>query len=161
MCFRSEEYKEFYKEYGITEYTSSSYHPQGNGQEESSNKSLLKIIKRILRENKRAWDSKLPLALWADRVTVKKAIGCAPFDLVYGIQARLPQNNLKEMYNFVQLYEGDIVDDMQMRMNDIMQLEEARRDSSNRNAKIQLQMKHLYDKRATEKKCNIGDLGLM
>ena len=85
MCFRSEEYKDFCKKYGITEYTSSPYHPQGNGQVESSNKSILKIIKRILGENKKSWDSKLPLALWADRVTMKKAIGCAPFDLVYGI----------------------------------------------------------------------------
>ena len=32
MCFRSEEYKEFCREYGITEYTSSPYHPQRNGQ---------------------------------------------------------------------------------------------------------------------------------
>ena len=123
--------------------------------------SLLKIIKRILGENKRAWDSKLPLALWANRVTVKKAIGCAPFDLVYGIQAKLPQNNLKEMYKFVQLYEDDIVDDMQMRMDDIMQLEETRRDSFDRKAKMQLQMKNLYDKKATERKFKIGDMVLM
>ena len=54
MCFRLEEYKEFCKKYGITEYTSSPYHPQGNGQVESSNKSILKIIKRILGENKKA-----------------------------------------------------------------------------------------------------------
>ena len=27
MCFRSEEYKEFCKKYGIIEYTSSPYHP--------------------------------------------------------------------------------------------------------------------------------------
>ena len=90
MWFRSEEYKDFCYKYGITEYTSSPYHPQGNGQEKSSNKSILKIIKRILGENKKAWDSKLPLALWTDKVTMKKAIGCAPVDLVYGIQARLP-----------------------------------------------------------------------
>ena len=47
--------------------------------------SLLKIIKRILSDNKKAWDSKLPLAVWADRVTITKAIGTAPFDIVYGI----------------------------------------------------------------------------
>ena len=92
----SEKYKIFSKKYGIIEYTSSPYHPQGNGQVESNNKIILKIIKKILGENKKAWDSKFPLALWAaDRVTMKKAIGGAPFDLVYGIQARLPQNNLK------------------------------------------------------------------
>lgn len=54
MCFRSQEYKDFCEKYGITRSSSSSYHPQGNGQVESSNKSLLKIIKRILGENKRA-----------------------------------------------------------------------------------------------------------
>ena len=122
MCFISKEYKEFCRKYGIIEYTSSPYHPQGNGQVESSNKSILKIIKRILGEKKKAWDSKFPLALWADRVTMKKEIGCAPFDLVYGIQARLPQNNLKEMYKFVQIYEDNIIDEMQLRMNDILQL---------------------------------------
>lgn len=63
MCFGSKEYNFFCKKYGIIEYTSSPYHPQGNGQEESSNKSIFKIIKRILGENKKAWDSKLPLAL--------------------------------------------------------------------------------------------------
>ena len=40
--------------------------------------------------------------MWADRVTMKKAIGLAPFDIVYGIQARLPQNNLMNLYKFVQ-----------------------------------------------------------
>jgi transposase InsO family protein len=89
MCFRSKEYRNFCDKYGITRSTSSPYHPQGNGQAESSNKSLLKILKRILDENKKAWDSKLPLAIWADRVTIKKEIGCAPFDLVYGIHAKL------------------------------------------------------------------------
>ena len=54
MCFRSEGYKDFCKMYDIIEYTSSPYHPQGNGQVESSNKSILKIIKRILGENKKA-----------------------------------------------------------------------------------------------------------
>jgi hypothetical protein len=43
---------------------------------------------------------------------VKKAIGCVPFDLVYGIHARLPQNNLLEMCKFVQVYDDDINDEM-------------------------------------------------
>uniref|UniRef100_UPI002FCC77E9 hypothetical protein n=1 Tax=Escherichia coli TaxID=562 RepID=UPI002FCC77E9 len=92
---------------------------------------------------------------------MKKAIGCAPFDLVYVIQARLPQNNLNEMYKFVQLYEDDIVDEMKLRMDDILQLEETRRNSFAQNAKIQSQMKHLYDKRTTKRKFEIGDVVLM
>lgn len=45
-------------------------------------------------DNKKAWDSKLHLAVWANRVTLKKVIGVSTFDLVYGIQARMPQNNM-------------------------------------------------------------------
>lgn len=112
MSFRSEEYEDFCNKYGIQIYYSLAYHPQGNGQVESSNKILMKIIKRILEKNKKAWDSKLSLGVWADRVTVKKAIGCAPFDLVYGMLSRLPQNNLMKMYKFVQTYNNDIDNDM-------------------------------------------------
>lgn len=75
MCFRSEEFVGFCNSHGILMSYSSPYHPQGNGQVESSNKSLLNIIKKILEENKRSWDQKLKLALWADRITVKKSIG--------------------------------------------------------------------------------------
>ena len=85
MCFRSEEFIKFYEKYGITKLVSSLYHPQGNGQEESKNKSLLKVIKRTLDDKKKAWDSKFKLAIWDDRVIVKKAIGVSPFDLLYGI----------------------------------------------------------------------------
>lgn len=63
MCFRSEEFIKFCDKYGITRSTSSPYHPQGNGQAESTNKSLLKVIKRTLDDNKKAWDSKLQLAI--------------------------------------------------------------------------------------------------
>ena len=85
MCFRSEEFMKFCDKYGITRSTSSPYHPQGNGQEKSTNKNLLKVIKRTLDDNKKAWDSKLQFSIWSNRVTVKKAIGVAHFDLVYGI----------------------------------------------------------------------------
>ena len=100
MCFKFEDFYEFYEKYAITRSTSLPYHLQGNEQAKSSNKTLLKIIKRILNDNKKAWDSKLPLAVWADRVTMKKVIGVALFDIVYRIQARLPQNNLMNLYNF-------------------------------------------------------------
>lgn len=63
MCFRSKEFSDFYENYGINLSYSSPYHPQGNRQEESRNKNLLKIIRRMLGDNKKAWDSKLVLAV--------------------------------------------------------------------------------------------------
>ena len=65
------------------------------------------------------------------------------------------------MYKFIQLYENDIVDDMQLRMDEILQLEETRRESSILNVKLQSQMKHLYEKRTIERKFEIGDMILM
>ena len=43
---------------------------------------------------------------------MKKEIGFEPFDIVYGIQERLPQNNLMNLYKFFQKYDDDIIDDM-------------------------------------------------
>jgi hypothetical protein len=60
---------------GIQLVHSTSYYPQGNGLAESSNKSLVRIIKKLLEQNQRSWDSKLKFSLWADRVTNKKSIG--------------------------------------------------------------------------------------
>lgn len=50
----------------------------------------MNIIKRILEKNKGSWDSKFKLALWADRMTIKKAMGKSSFELVYGSQAKFP-----------------------------------------------------------------------
>lgn len=49
---------------------------------------------------------------------------------------------------------------MQLRMEDIMQLDETRRDASTNNVKLQAKVKHLFDKRATERKFHPGDLVL-
>ena len=136
MCFKSEEFKKLCDKYGITRSTSSPYHPQGNGQVESTNKSLLKIIKKTLGDNKKAQDSKLQLSIWANKVTVKKAIGVASFDLVYGIQARMPQNNLVGHYNYIQLYDEDITDDMQERLDELVGLTKTRKEASLHNQRL-------------------------
>ena len=65
-------------------------YPQGNGLAESSNKILVRIIKKLLEDNKKAWHAKLKFAVWADRVSTKKSIGTSPFQLVYGTDVIFP-----------------------------------------------------------------------
>lgn len=113
MCFKSEEFIKFCASYVIIMSYSSPYHPQGNDQVESSNKRLLNIIKKIIEQNKRSWDQKLKLALWVDRVTVKKAIGTSQFELVYGVQTRVPVNNLLPVYKFLQAEELEVSEPME------------------------------------------------
>eukprot|EP00253_Pinus_taeda_P021305 PITA_21305 len=45
------------------------YYPQGNGLAESTNKNLIKIIKRIVDQNQKNWHKYLIFALWADHIT--------------------------------------------------------------------------------------------
>jgi len=77
--FKSKNMVEFCNKYNITLGHSTTYYPQGNGLVESSNKSLVNIIKKMLEENKNNWHRKLVNALWADRVSSKKSIGMSPF----------------------------------------------------------------------------------
>ena len=52
--------------------------------EESSNKTLVKGLKKTINENQKYWDSQLKFALWANMITSKKAPGKSPYELVYG-----------------------------------------------------------------------------
>ena len=48
------------------------------------NKFLVRIINKLLEENKRAWHTKLKYALWEDMISTKRVIGMSAFQLVYG-----------------------------------------------------------------------------
>ena len=61
----------FSNERGIKLHYSANYYPQGNGLAESTNKNLVRILKKTVIENQRSWHLALPNALWAYRVTVR------------------------------------------------------------------------------------------
>eukprot|EP00253_Pinus_taeda_P015077 PITA_15077 len=88
--FEAKELMDMTESMGIQVVHSTSYYPQGNGLVESSNKSLVRAIKKLLEDNKKSWDSELKFALCADRVTIKKSIGNSPFKLVYGANVVFP-----------------------------------------------------------------------
>ena len=70
-AFKSKKMIIFCHKYHISLNHSTAYYPQGNGLAESSNKSLVRIIKILLEYNKRAWHKKLKYALWDDRISKK------------------------------------------------------------------------------------------
>ena len=79
--FKSKMMVEFFHKYQIILGHSAAYHPQGNGLAESSNKSLVNIIKKLLEINKKSWHKKLVNALWADRVIRRNPLVCPPLSL--------------------------------------------------------------------------------
>ena len=86
VAFKSKKMISFCHKYHISLNHSTAYYPQGNGLAESSNKSLVRIIKKLLEDNKRAWHTKLKYALWDDRINTKRAIECHHFELRWFFQ---------------------------------------------------------------------------
>jgi transposase InsO family protein len=87
--FMSHQVREFAKSLEIKLLSSLLYYPQANGQAESSNKTLIRLIKKKIEENPKRWHEVLSEALWAHRISKHSATKVTPFDLVYGQQVIL------------------------------------------------------------------------
>jgi uncharacterized protein with von Willebrand factor type A (vWA) domain len=59
-------------------------------QAKASNKVLINIIKKRIKDNLRKWHEKLSEALWAHRISRHRATKVTHFELVYGQEAVLP-----------------------------------------------------------------------
>ena len=58
-------------------------HPQANRQVEATNKTIKENLKKKIERLKGTWVDKLPMVLWAHRMTPKKATGETPLSLVF------------------------------------------------------------------------------
>jgi transposase InsO family protein len=88
--FMSKEVREFAELYRIKLHNSSPYYAQANGQAESSNRTLISLIKKKISDNPKQWHKILSEALWAHRISKQHATKVSPFELVYGQEAVLP-----------------------------------------------------------------------
>jgi ribonuclease HI len=155
--FRSEPLVKFCEQFEISLIHSTPYYPQGNGLAESSNKGLIKLIKRLLEDNKRAWDAKLKFSLWADRVTTKKSLGISPFQLVYGTEAVFPTQLALPVAKFLQDLEEE-PDHMVRRIHQMVEVQQTREQVMNRAHDHQQKIKQAFDRRVKKKEFEIGDL---
>jgi hypothetical protein len=86
----SHQFRDFTESMKIKLLNSYPYYTQANGQAEASNKMLIKIIKKRIKDSLRRWHEKLSEALWAHRTSRHGATKITPFELVYGEEAVLP-----------------------------------------------------------------------
>jgi hypothetical protein len=86
----SKEVREFAELYRIRSLNSSLYYAQTNGQAESSNRTLISLIKKKIYDHPKQWHMILSEALWAHRISKHRATKVSPFELVYGQEAVLP-----------------------------------------------------------------------
>jgi transposase InsO family protein len=83
-AFMSHQFKYFSSSLKIKLLNSSLYYAQVNGQAKSSNKILIKLIKKKVSEHPRRWHEVLFEALWAHWVSKHGATKVTPIELVYG-----------------------------------------------------------------------------
>ncbi|XP_024009451.1 uncharacterized protein LOC112084535 [Eutrema salsugineum] len=65
-------------------------YPQGNGQAEAANKTILDGLKKRLDAKKGRWTDELEGVLWSHRTTPCRGTGETPFALVYGSECVIP-----------------------------------------------------------------------
>ncbi|KAG7585735.1 Ribonuclease H-like superfamily [Arabidopsis thaliana x Arabidopsis arenosa] len=80
----------FCEKWGIRLSKSTPRYPQGNGQAEAANKTILDGLKKRLDAKKGRWADELEGVLWSHRTTPRRATGETPFALVYGAECVIP-----------------------------------------------------------------------
>ena len=108
---------------------SSTYHPQCNGQAESTNKILLKTLKKIVEGDKKYWDRKLNSALWAYRTSYKVTTGMMPFKMAYGLEAMVPMEFMIPSLRMAIQEKLPMEKSREERIQELLRLEEDRQQS--------------------------------
>ena len=116
----------------------------------------MRTIKKLLNDNKKAWNSKLIFALWANRVSTKKYIGTSPFQLVYGTDAVFPASLALPVMKYVQEDEAD-PNPTQRRINHLIEVHQLREGLCEKTQSYQDKVKQVFDRRTKTNTFNLGD----
>ncbi|KAL0446358.1 UNVERIFIED_CONTAM: hypothetical protein Slati_1763700 [Sesamum latifolium] len=66
------------------------YYVAANGLAEVFNKTLRRLLKKVVAKSKRDWHERIGEALWAYRTTIRTPTQSTPYALVYGVETVLP-----------------------------------------------------------------------
>lgn len=121
---------------------------------------MIHIIKKTLEGRHHSWHEILKSTLWVDRITPKRSTAMSPYMLVYGKESRLPI--LVEFLTLDFMHQLDKIDEepMRVRLAQLDELKEKRRDYLQIIENHQVQMKRTFDKKASPKIFQLGDIVL-
>jgi hypothetical protein len=152
--FISGQVREFIESYKIKLLNSSPYYAQANGQAESSNETLIKLIKKNIEDNPRRWHE----ALWAHRISRHGATKVTSFKLVYGQEVILPVEVNLATYRLAKQNELSAVDYHDLMMDNIDEVTDKRLQALKKIEKDKIRVARAYNKKVKLKSFQVGDL---
>ncbi|GKF19828.1 reverse transcriptase domain-containing protein [Tanacetum coccineum] len=114
------------KRYGANHRFSTSYHPQTSGQVENTNRALIRILEKTVKDNPDIWSRKLDDAMWAFRTAYKTPTGTTSYKLVYGKNYHLPFEIEHHAYWALKNCNQDLIAASEKRMFQLHKLDELR-----------------------------------
>ena len=88
--FESTLFQELCRIMGVDKIRTSPYKPSTNGNIERFHATMHGMLAKLIAENQKNWDQKLPVVAFAYRTSVQESTKFTPFFLQYGREARIP-----------------------------------------------------------------------
>ena len=120
---------------------------------------MIKIIKKLLFENKWSWDSKLIYAPWADQVNTKRSIGTSPFQIVYDTDSIFLVQLALPVMKFSQ-EELEEPNEIQRRMLQLIEVHQTREALVEKAQFYKDKVKVFFDKRTKQNVFQVDDMVL-
>jgi hypothetical protein len=159
--FTSNLVKSITEQYHIKHRKSSPYHPQVNGQVESTNKVIEAKLTKTVWLHHKDWVDQLPAALWAYRTTWRNTTCHTPYELVYGKQVFLPIEFQVKTFRTVMQLGMDLDEAKKQRILQLNELDEIRQDDLQRTTLIQEQRTKWHHKYIKKKYFHPGDWAML
>jgi hypothetical protein len=156
--FMSHQFRAFTESMNIKLLNYSTYYAQANGQAKASNKVLIKIIKKRIKDNPRRWHEKLSEALLAHRTSRHRAMKVTPFELVYGQEAVLPVEIGLQSLRVTGQGSLSAKEYHELMMDKIDDVHESRFQALEEIEKEKIKIAKAYNKHVMEKSFQVGDI---